>query len=156
MLPWCQSNIPCRILDYHTVGETWRIAQKAYRDFSVAPTPSLLTPVVGNPAFSPGLSDPRFQDLKETERSQVRHFLTNGQWMTRQHIMDDPSLAGLSFWKKLQLAHFLAMLPSPEPYRRSLTSFKLLCLEQSPTHHVVYQTYQLLLAPPQFQTFLYI
>lgn len=79
------------------VGETWRICLKVFRDFSLAPTPSSLSPIVGIPAFSPGLHDSRFQELKVVRRSQARHFIANGQWMTRQRIIDDPALAGLSF-----------------------------------------------------------
>lgn len=150
-LPLRQILLAPRILDRPTVGETWWIAQKAFCDFSIMPTPSLLTLVVGNPAFSPGPVDPRFQDLKELQRHHARHVLTNGQWMTRQQIMDDQPLVGLS-WQKLQLANFVGSLPSPEPFRKRLAAFELLCLEKSPTRHVVSQTYQLLLAhlpPPQ-------
>lgn len=53
VLPWCQTYLPRRILDHPTVGETWWIAQKAFLDFSITPTPSPLTPVMGNPAFNP-------------------------------------------------------------------------------------------------------
>lgn len=76
----CVALVPeefASILDHLTVCEMWRIAQKAFCDFSITPTPSPLTLVVGNPAFSPGLCDPRFQDLKEFQRYQVCHFLTN-------------------------------------------------------------------------------
>lgn len=147
LLPWCQTNLSCWILDHPTVGVTWRTAQIAFCDFSNMPTSSPLTPVVGNLAFSLRHSNPRFQDLKRVERSQVHHFLFNGQWMTRQWIMEDTALAGLSFWQKIQLAHFIGSL-APEPFRRKLTSFKMLCLEQFPMHHVVSLTYQLLLSPP--------
>lgn len=151
-LPWCHKPLPNQILNHPTVGETWQITRKAFRDFLVARLPSPLTPIVGNPAFNPGLNDPRFLDLKTVERSQVRHFLINGQWKNRQHIMEDPALAGLSFWQKIQLTHFIGSLPSLVAFRRQLTSFELLSLEQSPLRHAISLTYQLLIAqPPDFR-----
>lgn len=84
---------------------------------------SALIPIVGNLAFSPGFSDPRFQELKGVERSQVQHFLTNGQWKTKQQIMDDRVLVGLSIWQKLQLAHFVGALPATGGFRMRFNFF---------------------------------
>lgn len=100
-------------------------------------------------AFSPGLQDSRFWELKLVERSQACHFIANGWWMTRRQIVDDLALAGLSFWQKVQLAHFIGSLPPPKPFQRHLTTFELLCLKQAPIQHAVSQAYQLLIAPPQ-------
>lgn len=69
--------------------------------------------------------------------------------MTRRQIVDDLALAGLSFWQKVQLAHFIGSLPPPKPFQRHLTTFELLCLKQAPIQHAVSQAYQLLIAPPQ-------
>lgn len=148
-LPWCQTNLPSQVLDHPRVGETWQTAQKAFCDHSVVPTPSPLTPVIGNPAFSPGLSDPRFQDLKEVGRSQLRHFISNGKWMSRENIMEDPLLGVLSFWQKLQLANFIGSQSSPTPFSRTLTTFELLCSEQELVRRMVLLAYQLLIAPPR-------
>lgn len=151
-VPWCQRSLPQRILDHPPVGETWRLAQKAFRDFPIAPTPSPLTPIVGNQAFSPGLNDPKFQELKVVERSRCNIFLPS-QWKTKQQIMDDPALEALPFWQKLQLAHFFGSLPAWRPFQRRLTSSELLCLEQSLMRHTISQTYQLLLSqPPDFRS----
>lgn len=148
-IPWCQSAVPQQVLDHPTIGETRRVSQKAFRDFSLAPLPSPLTPVVGDPAFTPGLQDPKFLDLKRRERTQAQHFVVNGQWMTRQQIMADADLAELSFWQKIQLAHFLGSLPPTGPFERQLTSFELLCTDQSLLSHAVSLTYQLLISPPE-------
>lgn len=102
---------------HSTVGETWWVCSKAFRDFSIAQTPSPLTPIVSNPAFSPGLQDSRFQNLKAMRSFQARHSIVNGHWLTRQQIMDVPMFAGLSFWQKLQLSHFLGALPFPDSFR---------------------------------------
>lgn len=148
-LPWCLRNLPECTLKHPTIGETWRIAQKTVREHSIANTPSPLTPMIGNPAFSPGMSDPRFQELKGSDKYQLRHFIQNGQWMSRKTVIDDPSLVCLSFWQRLQLAHFITAQPSPAPYLRPLTSFEQLCLEQEPARHTISITYQLLLTPPK-------
>lgn len=106
-VPWCIMDMPRQIPDYLTIGETQRICLKACRDFSVAPSPSPLTPIVGNPVFSPGLQDLRFRELKLVEQSQACHLIVNG-WYS---------------WQKVQLSHFIGSLPLPEPFQRSLTSF---------------------------------
>lgn len=148
-LPWCQQNLPVRITDHPTVGETWRMAQKIFREHSFVPAPSPLTPVTDNPSFSPGVNESRFQALKGCNRSQLRHFIRNGKWMTREELMDDPLLASLSFWQKVQLAHFLRAQHSPAPFLRALTAFELLCSEQEPLRHAISLTYQLLISPPE-------
>lgn len=154
-LPWCHKPMPNRIIKHPTVGETWQTACKVFRDFLVAPLPSPLTPIVGNPAFAPGLDDPRFLQLLEVERSQARHFI-DGQWKNRQQITEDPALAGLSFWQKIQLTHFIGSLPTPELFEIQLTTFELLCVEQTPLRHAISLTYQLLLDQPQDFRLLYI
>lgn len=149
-LPWYQLDMPPRVLAHPTVGETWRVCSKAFRDLSIAPFSSPLTPIIGNPAFGPGLIYPRFRDLRHDEMFQARHFIVNGHWVSRQQILDGREYAGLSLWQKLQLAHFISSLPSPDAFRRPLTSFELLCQEQSPLRHVVSQTYRS--SPPDFRS----
>lgn len=68
-IPWCQQPLPKQILSHPTVGVTIRAAWRVFRDLSLAPLPSPITPVIGNPAFTPGLRDPRFRELKGTEKS---------------------------------------------------------------------------------------
>lgn len=148
-LPWCQKNLPGHAINHPTVGETWRIAQKTFREHLIAPIPSPLTPVIGNPDFSPGLSDPRFQSLNGSDRYQLHQFTSNGKWRSRENIMEDPLLTNLSFWQKLQLAHFIRSQPPPAPFERTLTSFELLCTEQEPVRHTISLTYQLLVTPPK-------
>lgn len=148
-LPWCQKNLQANIVKHPTLGETWRITQKINKEHSIAPAPSPLTPVIGNPDFRPGCQDTSFLELKGSERSQLRHFILNGQWMPRNAIMEDPLLECLSFWQKLQLAHFIKAQTSPTPYLRALTPFEQLSLEQEPMRHSISLTYQLLIASPK-------
>lgn len=81
---WCHMSSLHLLLDHPTVGETWWLTQKPSGDEPIAIAPLPLTPIVDNAPFSPGVSDPRFQEVKVVERSQVQHFLTNGRWKTRQ------------------------------------------------------------------------
>lgn len=62
--------------------------------------------------------------------------------------MDDPLLACLFFWQKIQLAHFIKAQNPPTLYLRPLTPFEQISLEQEPMRHTISLTYQLLLSTP--------
>lgn len=57
-VPWRLTDLPCQLLDHPTVGEKRRICMKRFRDLCRA-NAFAAHPIVGNPAFSPGL-DSRF------------------------------------------------------------------------------------------------
>lgn len=124
---------------HSTVRETWQICSKAFQDLSIAPSPSPLTSIAGNPAFSPGLRDSRCQDLKSTGLFQARHFIVNRRWVTRPLTMEDPRYAGLPFWQK-QLAHFIGSVPSIDALPYSSSYGYSIPIQHSSLHHVTSQT----------------
>lgn len=67
-VPRGQTDLSSETLDHPMVGATWWIWLKAFHNFSIAPNPLPLTPIVGNPAFTPCFYN-----------SKLQNFIENGQ-----------------------------------------------------------------------------
>lgn len=80
-----------------TVGGTWRICYKVFQRKTLSPDHSPLLTIIGNPVFSPGLSDPGFETLKGNGLFKSRHFVAADRWALRVQRFASLAYAILSF-----------------------------------------------------------
>lgn len=64
-----------------------------------SPDLSPLLPVVVNPSFSTGITDPFFQSLNYKNCFRAIYFICNGHWPSRDQIAIESRFLGIGFWK---------------------------------------------------------
>lgn len=61
--PWLLSPPPEDLKAHPLIGATLTIAKRTFRSTELSPLPSPMTPVIGNPDFTPGLTSRRLRQL---------------------------------------------------------------------------------------------
>lgn len=147
-LPWCKSE--SRLINSHpTVGATLKVCRKFFPDHLLSPDPSPLFPILGNPLFTPGFSDPVFRSLAAAGCFRATHFIRETEWPTRSDLHLDSKTTVLGFWRIIQLSHFLTSLPPAREFFRPLTTFEKFCVMKGQPRHMVSQMYSLLISPEE-------
>lgn len=109
---------------------------------------SPLTPILGHPDFSPGLSPTGFQTFGDSNCISAFRFLMGNRWPAISELMDPAGPFHLMFWSAAQIHHFLHSIPNPQIYTQ-LTSFEEYCSGTDPLPQVLSKTYALLNTPPR-------
>lgn len=60
-LPWLGGNTPQSARSHPTIGPTVRLSRSTFSNPAISSLPSPLTPVIGNPKFTPGLEPPLYK-----------------------------------------------------------------------------------------------
>lgn len=143
---WCSTDLPNTLKSHPLIGATIQLGSKAITSNLLSTAESPLFPILGNPAFPPGVGRSVFLSLSQADRDPASHFLEGDHWPSLPSLMDEHGRFQLSFWSAIQLHHFLHSLADPSHYNRTLTEY---CGENGTLPQVLSKTYALLNNPPE-------
>lgn len=141
--PWLMSTPPADMKSHPLIGATLQVARKVFRTTDVSPLPSPMTPIIGNPDFSPGLTSRRLRQLASCEKQSLGEIWPQGELPTASTLsrLIDPPLDSLS---TLQLRHYLKTLQKIPYVPRSHTPLESLCKSGEPIRHTLSFLYSIL------------
>lgn len=116
---------------------------------SLSARDSPLYPILGNPAFPPGMELSEYETLASTGRDRASHFLEDNQWPSIQSLTSDTGHFGLPFWKAIWLHHFLHSIANPAKFNRTLMTFEDYCRDEEVLPQVLSKTYAMLNSPSE-------
>lgn len=73
----------------------------------MAPSPSLLYPILDSPDFPPGKEDKRFTILKELGFDRAEKFIEGNTCLSQAKIINTVGSNATGFFGRFQLSHFL-------------------------------------------------
>lgn len=149
--PWCYPSISNDMKNHPLVGLTVQICSSLFSKFSLTSIHSPLYPILGNPAFPPGIQDSVFYSLRQDGYFQASHFIIQGNWPSLSELMDETGLFKLDCWRALQLTHFLWSLPSPDKFGQNLTRYETYCSGEGVLPHALSAVYLLITPPEDYQ-----
>lgn len=141
---WCAGDLPSALKAHPLIGTTLRNSHQITLHTTLTSKTSPLFPILGKPKFEPGMEAAELTSLREAGRDCAIKFINGGKWPTLAELSNPTGIYRLTFWKALQLHHFLHSLPDPHNFTRDLTLFEALCTEDTPLAHILSQTYSLL------------
>lgn len=141
--PWLLSPFPEDQKTHPLIGATLQVARKIFRTTDISPLPSPLTPIIGNPDFTPGLTNRRLRQLITSEKQSLGEVWTQGELPSSSTIsrLTEPPLDNLSI---IQLRHFLQTLQKAPYVPRGHTPLESLCKSGEPIRHALSFLYSLL------------
>ncbi|XP_040178291.1 uncharacterized protein LOC120910599, partial [Rana temporaria] len=134
-LIWLSKSIlPQSVKKHPTIGTTINVVKKVFRKSNDETEANPLTPVLGNPAFMPGINDPGFENLKRQGKTRLIHFQKENRVMTWEEIESELAEV-LEPFRRRQLRGFLRSIQSQTTVRTSLSEFEKLCLKGEAMRH---------------------
>lgn len=85
-----------------------------------------MTPLVGHPEFTPGLTDPTFYSQSPNGFLRASQFLQLSGWLPTGTVPSGRAPLTLDHWRTIQFSHFLGSLP--KLFTQKLHSLEELCL----------------------------
>uniref|UniRef100_A0A8C5MRY5 Reverse transcriptase domain-containing protein n=1 Tax=Leptobrachium leishanense TaxID=445787 RepID=A0A8C5MRY5_9ANUR len=89
------------------IANSLRIFDLACSKFSLATTPSPMTPLFRNPAFPPGMNLPDFKTLEASGLRRFGDILTGGKKVTFADLSARASLRPFDYFRFMQLRHYI-------------------------------------------------
>lgn len=102
-----------------------------------------MTPIIGHPEFTPGLTDPIF--LSQSPQGLLQPFLFLKPPDCVKNIFTSRTPLAMDQWRAIQLSYFIGSLPKPALFSRKLHSFEELCLGEGPIHRSLSTSYKTVL-----------
>lgn len=146
---WCYDQLPSTLTSHPIIGVTFRIGSTIIRTTSLSSSQSPLLPILGNPAFPPGLDHSQYKTLLSSGRDCAMYFLEGTHWPSIEALTSPTGQFQLPFWKAIRLHHFLFSIANPAQFDRVLTIFEEYCRDTGDISQVLSKTYSLLNTPQQ-------
>lgn len=154
MPPWrCQTSghissetrVRCYYIDHlgawricPLIGTMTRLCFQLISMDKLSSLESPLSPILGNPHFTPGLWEGSFGSQIESGCFQTSHTLQHrGAWPLLQSLMDHNGPFHLDIWRALQSHNILQTLPAPDNCCRNLTTLEDYCSESGTLPHAL-------------------
>lgn len=138
---WCFDRLPSTLKSHPVIGTTLRVGVSPLFTNFQSTSNSPLYPILGNPAFPPGIEQTGYGILKSTGRDRASRFLPDNNWPSLQYLTLERGQFQLSFWTAIQLHHFLHSIPNPAQFNRDLTTFENYCNDEGILPQVLSKTY---------------
>lgn len=108
---WITVHVALDLRAHPTVGPTFSIAKKYFRETQISPHPTPLFPLTGNPQFVPGLEYNMFKRMVQQNKYRAYHFILRGTWVDWANIPIDHPEGTLGMWQARQISNFVKTLP---------------------------------------------
>lgn len=138
--PWLKhTHIPLSLLSHPTIGPTLECSVKIFKRFDLTSRPQLLTPVISNPDFPPGMSHHPLSSKQPLIGLRLHHILRGCGLKSLEELNEQWAEPQLNFLQFQQLKHYVASMNrvSTTSQTPTLTPFEKLCLSTSPQRHLI-------------------
>lgn len=108
-LPWLSSTLPPVIQSHPLISTTILVTQKIFKSTDISPSPSPLTPIIGDPDFAPGMEPTRFRPLFKNDNFRIMKFRSQDIWLSIsdiQALTDPPWISGVPRKFDISLGQF--------------------------------------------------
>lgn len=146
---WCYDKLPRDMTSHPNIGATLSVGLNILKNTSLTSKQSPLFPILGNPAFEPGLDYSNYETLWESGKDCASHYVEDDHWTSIQSLTNDNGGFQLSFWKAIRLHHFLYSIPELMRYKRDMTMLEEYCRGEGTLPQVLSKTYSLLNTPTE-------
>lgn len=146
---WCYDQLPRDMTLHPTIGATLYVGSGILKTTSLTSRQSPLLPILGNPAFKPGLDYLEYETLWNTGKDCATHYVEDDQWASIQSLTNDNGDFRLPFWKAIRLHRFLHSVPEPTRFKRDMTTLEEYCRGEGTLSQVLSKTYSLLNTPTE-------
>lgn len=141
-LPWIlPKHWPQRIVGHPLILASLGAFRRSIKISSISSIPGPLTPLRGNPKFTPGLSPSFLNQAWPHDRILAYQFYTGKIPRSYENLVDLSPLHSFPLWTYRQIRHFLSTQGTTPTWTRQLTSFEELCTRAPPLRHLISYIY---------------
>lgn len=140
-LPWLPpQQWPPEIVIHPPIRPSLGAFGRAIKTATVSSVPGPLTPLRGNPSFTPGTST-SFLSQEWPYDKVLAQFFTCGASHSYEDLVASSPLNSFPFWTYRQIPHFLSTQVTIKTWTRQLTPFESLCTRPPPQRHLISYIY---------------